>query len=166
MVQRTKNQNELEIGLWNAECDRCGFKFKNVDLKKEWNGLMTCKDCWEVRHPQDFLRGVPDDSSVPWSRPDSSSEGKIATVGDENKTLTVGTSNQTQDWNTTLTADRTATLDVTGAVTGDRFTIYRTGGGAFDLIIGSVKTTGIKSVTVVEFNGTSWQLIYSAPTGL
>ena len=70
MVQRTKNQNTLVVGEFNAVCDRCSFKFKSSDLREEWQGLMVCKDCYEPRHPQDFLEGVPDDSSIPWSRPD------------------------------------------------------------------------------------------------
>ncbi len=71
MPIRTKNQNALVIGMWNAVCDRCDMKFKNVDLREEWNGLMVCQNCYEVRHPQDFLKGVPDDPSVPWTRPET-----------------------------------------------------------------------------------------------
>lgn len=56
-------------GSHAAICDRCGFKRKSDDLRKEWTGLMVCKDtCWEARHPQDFLRGKKDDSSVEWTR--------------------------------------------------------------------------------------------------
>lgn len=68
MTYRTKNQDTLHIGMWNAICDRCGRKFKNVDLKEEWNGLIVCRTCYEPRHPQDFLKGVPDDPSVAWTR--------------------------------------------------------------------------------------------------
>jgi len=75
MVIRTKNQDTLVLGLWNMICDRCGRKFKNVDIREEWNGLMVCRSCWEPRHPQDFLKGVKDDQSVPYTRPDSSSHG-------------------------------------------------------------------------------------------
>jgi len=49
-------------------CDRCGFLFKASELKKEWNGLMVCRDDFETRHPQDFLRGIKDDQSVAWTR--------------------------------------------------------------------------------------------------
>ena len=35
------------LGAWNAICDRCGFKFKNSRLRKEWTGLMVCNDCWD-----------------------------------------------------------------------------------------------------------------------
>ena len=35
-----------------ALCDRCGFEYKLLDLKKEWNNLKTCPDCFETKHPQ------------------------------------------------------------------------------------------------------------------
>jgi len=65
---------------YNAICDRCGFKFKASDLKKEWTGWMVCDSCWEPRHPQEFLRGKEDNSNVPWSRPDSNADTNVTTV--------------------------------------------------------------------------------------
>lgn len=62
--------NKLKLGDWNALCDRCGRKFKASQLKKTWDNLYVCKDDWEPRHEQDFLRGVKDDPSVPFTRPD------------------------------------------------------------------------------------------------
>lgn len=35
-----------------AVCDRCGFKFDYLELKKEWTGFKTCYECWEEKHPQ------------------------------------------------------------------------------------------------------------------
>lgn len=35
-----------------AICDRCGQEYKYQDLKKEWNGLFTCPECYEPKHPQ------------------------------------------------------------------------------------------------------------------
>ena len=63
-------RNHLELGKWNSICDRCGFKFKNDKLQKEWTGLMVCNECYETRHPQDLLRPPKEDSSIPWSRPE------------------------------------------------------------------------------------------------
>ena len=63
-------RNHLELGKWNSICDRCGFKFKNDKLQKEWTGLMVCNECFETRHPQDLLRPPKEDSSIPWSRPE------------------------------------------------------------------------------------------------
>jgi len=56
---------------WNGFCDRCGEKRKASDLKKTWDGYYVCPEsCWEIRHPQDFLRGEKDDQSVAWTRPE------------------------------------------------------------------------------------------------
>ncbi len=60
-------------GQWNAICDRCGFKKKSGQLRKEWTGLRVCSECWEPRNLQDFVRGKRDDQSIPWSRPDEDS---------------------------------------------------------------------------------------------
>jgi hypothetical protein len=59
-------------GDYNAICDRCGSKFKFSQLKLEWDGLYVCtaNGCWEPRQPQDYVKGVMDDMSVPVSRPD------------------------------------------------------------------------------------------------
>lgn len=56
---------------WRAICDRCGFKRWNSELRKEWTGLMVCRDtCWEARNAQDFVKGVPDKQNPPWVRPE------------------------------------------------------------------------------------------------
>ncbi|CAB4216902.1 hypothetical protein UFOVP1590_14 [uncultured Caudovirales phage] len=55
-------------GSWSCVCDRCGVEYKSGELQKEWNGLMTCSNCFEQRQPQDFVRGVADIQTVPWSR--------------------------------------------------------------------------------------------------
>lgn len=54
---------------WLAICDRCGFKYTSNELKSEWTGLKVCSQCFETRHPQDFVRGKPENQSVPWVRP-------------------------------------------------------------------------------------------------
>jgi len=62
-------------GSWNVICDRCGFKYKAEQLRKEWTGLRTCdgggtNQCWEVRHPQDFVKGRRDKQAPPWTQPE------------------------------------------------------------------------------------------------
>lgn len=52
-------------------CDRCGGYYRKSEMHKEWTGLMVCKrGCFETRHPQDFVKAVPDDMSVENARPD------------------------------------------------------------------------------------------------
>ena len=64
----------LSNKYYNMTCDRCGFKVKSNHMKQQWNGLWCCdstiNDCWEPRNAQDFVRGVPDNSSVYPARPD------------------------------------------------------------------------------------------------
>ncbi len=56
-------------GQWNALCDRCGFKFKSSELKKDWQGLMVCPKDYEARHPQDFIKVRPEKAIPEWTRP-------------------------------------------------------------------------------------------------
>lgn len=56
-------------GAYNFTCDLCGRKNKSSMAMLTWNGLYVCRHHKEIRNEQDFLRGVKDDQSVPWSRP-------------------------------------------------------------------------------------------------
>lgn len=56
-------------GAWNFTCDLCGRKQKSTRAMFTWQGLYVCKHHKEIRNPQDFLRGVKDNQSVPWTRP-------------------------------------------------------------------------------------------------
>ena len=47
---------------WNT-CDRCGFNYREKNMRREWDGAVVCVECVEERHPQDFVRGVKDDTS-------------------------------------------------------------------------------------------------------
>lgn len=59
------------VGGPRAVCDRCGFEFNLSRLRKEWTGLMVCPDDFDRRHPQDFVRAVPDRQGVrPNMRPE------------------------------------------------------------------------------------------------
>lgn len=57
-------------GDWIADCDVCGRKYKASVLRQRWDGLMCCPDDWEIRQPQDFVRGIPDTQIAPWLRPE------------------------------------------------------------------------------------------------
>lgn len=59
----------LALGDFNAACDMCGKKFKASMLRKNWMGLMVCERDYEPRQPQDFVRGVADIQTPPWTRP-------------------------------------------------------------------------------------------------
>jgi hypothetical protein len=80
--------------------------------------------------------------------------------GDVDVALTVGTNEPIQLFETTLTANRTITLNTTDAINGDTFRIVRTGLGAFTLDVGGLKTmpSATAAFTDVSFNGTAWKL--------
>lgn len=63
-------RNYYVPGEWNCICDRCGFKFKASELQEDWQGFRVCKEDFEMRHPQDFVRARVDRISVPWVRMD------------------------------------------------------------------------------------------------
>ena len=62
--------DQLKLGEWNAICDICGQKFKSSQLRKRWDGYMVCREDYEQRHPQDFLRSRADRQLTPWVRPE------------------------------------------------------------------------------------------------
>lgn len=49
--------------------DRTGFPQRAERTRKEWTGLIVDERVWEPRQPQDLVRGVEDDQSVPDARP-------------------------------------------------------------------------------------------------
>lgn len=56
-------------GEWNLTCDVCNKKIKAHEAKQRWDGFIVCGDCFENRHPQDFVKTRQDKISVPFSRP-------------------------------------------------------------------------------------------------
>ena len=70
--KRTVGRSDyLKHGDPNAICDVCGFKYKLSQLKKRWDNLMVCPEDFEVRQPQDYVRGVRDQRSIPDARPEA-----------------------------------------------------------------------------------------------
>jgi len=58
-----------------AQCDRCSFEYPLRQLKKEWNGLKTCPECYEPKHPQlEPLPHVMDPEALYEPRPNTDKE--------------------------------------------------------------------------------------------
>lgn len=62
------------MGSWNVLCDDCGTKYKSRQVRKDWQGLYLCSggdtnNCWNLRQPQDYVRGKKDSQHVPFVRP-------------------------------------------------------------------------------------------------
>ena len=62
-------KNYYLSGEFNLTCDRCSKKIKAHKAKHEWTGFIVCGDCYETRHPQDFVKAHSDKISVPFVRP-------------------------------------------------------------------------------------------------
>lgn len=62
-------RDEYVPGDYNIISDRSGFKIKHSQSRMEWTHSVVDKTEWEVRHPQDFLKAVPDRQSVSDPRP-------------------------------------------------------------------------------------------------
>jgi hypothetical protein len=62
-------RNRHKPGDWLYVCQRCGFTRYASQTRMEWTGLRVCSECWEPRHPQDFVRGRKDDIAPPFSQP-------------------------------------------------------------------------------------------------
>lgn len=50
-------------------CDVSGRKMKASQAMRRWDNAMVHPDHWEPRHPQDYVKGVRDEQSVPVARP-------------------------------------------------------------------------------------------------
>lgn len=89
--------NYYKKGVWNCICQRCGFKFKSDQITKEWTGLLVCRECFETRHPQDFLRGRAEIQKVPFTAPEPTDtfvtvNYVASTVGTQGNDIPSGTS--------------------------------------------------------------------------
>ena len=60
----------LDLGQWNAVCAMCGRKRKASELVKNWQGMWRCPEHNEPRHPQEYVRAVPDMQTPPWTQPE------------------------------------------------------------------------------------------------
>lgn len=72
-------RDNYKLGDARAICDRCGQEFRRSQLRKEWTGLRVCdgpstSNCYEVRHPQEFVRGKADKQTPAWTRPEPEPE--------------------------------------------------------------------------------------------
>ena len=62
-------KNYFISGGWNLICDSCAIKYKASKAKQRWDGFVVCPNCYEQRHPQDFVRSRQDKITVPYIRP-------------------------------------------------------------------------------------------------
>lgn len=56
-------------GSFYRICDRTGFSVRAGNTRQEWTNNIVRTQSFEFRQPQDLVRGVVDDQSVPQARP-------------------------------------------------------------------------------------------------
>lgn len=59
----------FKLGSYYMVDDRSGFPQRAENVRQEWTGLQVDKALWEIRQPQDFVKGVKDYQGVPVPRP-------------------------------------------------------------------------------------------------
>lgn len=60
-------------GDWNAICAQCGRKRKASMMVKNppgtpCSGMYTCPEHYDSRQPQDFVKGIVDKMTAPWTQ--------------------------------------------------------------------------------------------------
>lgn len=55
-------------------CDVCGGVHHSDRKEEMWNGLIVDPRCYDIRHPQDFVRGRVDRQSVDKPRPEGGNQ--------------------------------------------------------------------------------------------
>ena len=79
-----------------AICDRCGFRYKNTQLLREWTGFRVCSECYEPKEPQlEPLPHVSDAQALRNPRPQSdftSGSGVVRTIDPNQMITTTGDS--------------------------------------------------------------------------
>ena len=93
--------NEYRPGSYNVICQRCGFKYKIEQVRKEWTGLLVChgprtNDCWEQRNPADLSRPTRPVRRLAWTRPEQPDQfitydPVFVTISGVSGTVAVGT---------------------------------------------------------------------------
>jgi len=45
-------------------CERTGIKFRRSEMRQEWNGLWVHNSVWNPRHPQDYVKVEPENTTA------------------------------------------------------------------------------------------------------
>lgn len=51
----SRNPGYISGQYW-VVCQRCGFEIKNIYAKRQWDNLIVCPPCFDIRNPQDLIK--------------------------------------------------------------------------------------------------------------
>lgn len=54
------SRDYIKFGSHNMYCEACKAKRKVEELRKRWDNVWVCNQCWELRHPMDSFRLKPE----------------------------------------------------------------------------------------------------------
>ena len=157
-----------------AVCDRCGFEYKLSQLKEEWNGAKTCRDCFDPKHPQlEPLPHVSDPEALYKPRPNTDvgvGEGFVVVTYTDIKKGNcmdpniIGSNFKVDGITGSVGSPSITTTEVTPTPTAEPTGVSAT--ASLGSVTVSVSTTTLYAVTVAEYSGANYFYIdgVRAPT--
>lgn len=146
----TWNGNHKYIpGDWWVICERCGFRYRKSEMRKEWTGLLVCaKNCWEPRHPQDFLRAVLESQPDPEFINPPNDASQIGQPGQITETTTLTSTSDSYQYIGHLDSTIDITLSGTGFDEGDEFFIIQYGSAPYIIYVKNDDATPVTLATI------------------
>lgn len=132
--------------------DRSGFTVAAERTQKEWDGSIVADGLWEPRHPQDFVRGIRDDQSVPDARPPAPD----TFVGPIAASLSASAAPKA----TTIVVS-----DITGFLSGDTLRVVLDDGSLFSTTAQAVGVNGVVITTPLPRGASAGNLVYDMGPG-
>src|SRR6185436_975010 len=127
-------------------CDRTGYVIRASEAKKEWTGHIVRSQSWETRHAQDFVRGIPDNQTVPEARPDSDIEQTLGALS-----TTINSTLPQEAGDTSITV-----VSTTGILAGHSLHIVLDSGNVqFCVVLSITSATVLVLTTATKLQGRS-----------
>ena len=157
-----------------AVCDRCGFEYKLSQLKEEWNGAKTCRDCFDPKHPQlEPLPHVSDPEALYKPRPNTDvgvGEGFVVVTYTDIKKGNcmdpniIGSNFKVDGITGSVGSPSITTTEVTPTPTAEPTGVSAT--ASLGSVTVSASSTTLYAVTVAEYSGANYFYIdgVRAPT--
>lgn len=58
-------------------CDNCGRTYMRSETKLQWDNLLSCEQCYDIKHPQLNIRGYYDKQAVDIARPETENDDDL-----------------------------------------------------------------------------------------
>ena len=157
-----------------AVCDRCGFEYKLSQLKEEWNGTKTCRDCFDPKHPQlEPLPHVSDPEALYKPRPNTDvgvGEGFVVVTytdikkGNSMDPNTIGSNFKVDEVTGSVGSPSITANEVTTTPTAEPTGVSAT--SSLGSVSVTITSTTLYAVTVAEYSGANYFYIdgVRAPT--